>query len=82
MRCLFVCEGDYTPFCGVSTQIGGVATHGLRAVCGASVQFVMVRNHGISIPFVIHVLVSFHALVLEIGLFLLFVISGFLLIDF
>ena len=37
----------------------GVATHGLRAVCGASAQFVMVSNHGISVPFVIHVLVGF-----------------------
>ena len=36
-----------------------VATHGLRAVCGASAQFVMVSNHGISVPFVIHVLVGF-----------------------
>ena len=46
-------------FCGVLTQIGGVATHGLRAVFGALAQFVMVSNHGISVPFVIHVLVSF-----------------------
>ena len=45
-------------------KFGGVATHGLRAVCGASAQFVMVSNHGISVPFVIHVLVSFHAPVL------------------
>ena len=76
MRCLFVCEGDQTPFCGVLTQIGGVAIHGLRAVCGASAQFVMVSNHGISVPFVIHVLVSF-MLPFVIGL-PPFVISGFL----
>ena len=54
----------------------GVATHGLRAVCGASAQFVMVSDHGISVPFVIHVLVGF-MLPFVIGL-PLFVISGFL----
>ena len=54
----------------------GVATHGLRAVCGASAQFVMVSNHGISVPFVIHVLVGF-MLLFVIGL-PPFVISGFL----
>ena len=54
----------------------GVATHGLRAVCGASAQFVMVSDHGISVPFVIHVLVGF-MLPFVIGL-PPFVISGFL----
>ena len=58
-------------------KIDGVATHGFWAVCGASAQFVMVSDHGISVPFVIHVLVSF-MLPFVIGL-PLFVIPGFLL---
>ena len=51
-------------FYGVSTQIGGVATHGLRAVLWSFSSKLMVSNHGIAFHFVIHVLVSFHAPVL------------------
>ena len=52
--------------------------HGLRAVCGASAQFVMVSNHGIAFRFGDTRVGEFSYSRFVIGL-PLFVISGFLL---
>ena len=51
-------------FCGASAQFGGVAIPDLQAVLWSFGSKLTVSNHGIAFQFVIHVLVSFHALVL------------------